>query len=287
MPVAKKGLLGLHNVAIVHPTSKALVSLLKVTDTANIDFGETVAVNKGGSSNFPYSAAVVDCNNTVTIPVKEFPDSFMSLLYHSVQTSGVAEAAGNISTPANVTGTSIVAATTGITATITATAAATLKEGIYLIKAASTTTLNFYGYTDFDDLVESNDETGLVNATPYTITTGGAIAITELGITVNGGSGTIGFTANDTAIVIIRRINGGYIDTPIVDKKNQQYYKAYLFFAPTPEGDMDYIELYRVMPSRGAHNAAIKEYHSNELTLTVTKDPANSNYVGNWHKTKG
>lgn len=287
MPIAKKGLLGVHCLTIVDIATKEPVSILKVVDTANIDLGETVAVLKGGDSNHPYSAAVVDANHTVSIPVKEFPDSFVELLYRATQTPGAAEAAGNISTPANVTGTSIVSATTGITATITATSGSTLKEGTYIIKAASATTLNIYGYTSYDDLTMSNDESGLVNATPYTITTGTAANITEIGITVTGGSGTIGFTENDTAIVVVRRINSGILDTPIGDKKNNDYYKAYLYFTPTPEGDMDYIELYRVMPSRGAHSAAVRDYHSQEMTLTVTKDPANNNHVGKWHKTKG
>lgn len=288
MPVKKEGLLGVANIALVDITTKETAMIAKVVDSANIDFGETVAKLKGGASNYPHSVAIVDCNDTITIPVKEFPDRYMGLIYHGTQTSGAAEAAGNIATPVNVTGTSIVSATTGITATITATVGATLKEGIYLLKCPTAgATLNVYGYSDFDDLVESNDESGLVNATPYTVTTGAATAITELGISVTGGSGAIAFTASDTAIVIIRKINSGYVETPIVDKKANKYYKAYLFFQINPEGNMDYIELYRCVISRGAHSATIKEFHSQEVTLTVTHDPDNSNHVGKWHKTKG
>lgn len=287
MGAPKKGILGVSSVALVDITTKEVAALLQVVDNVNIDLGETVAKLKGGDSNFPYSAAIVDCNDTITIPFKEFPDNFMQLLYRSTQTSGAAEAAGNISTPANVTGTSIISATTGITAAITATSGGTLKEGIFVIKAATAAKLNFYAYSDFDDINLSSDESGLVNATPYTIATGTAANITELGITVTGGSGTIGFTVGDTAIVSIRRINSGYVVTPIGDKKNNKYYEAYLMFQPTPEGNLDYIKLHRVMPSRGAHSAPIKDYHNQELTLTVTKDPANSNNVGYWHKTKG
>jgi hypothetical protein len=286
MPKEKTGIVGVHNLALVDIDSKETVTILKVVDTANIDLGETVAKMKGGDSNFPYSAAIVDCNDTVTVPVKEFPDGYMGLVYHGTQTSGAAEASGNIADAVNVTGTSLVAAT-GILAAITKTVGGTLREGIYMLKAAAAATLNVYGYSDFDDLVESDDESGLVNATPYTVATGATVAITELGITVTGGASATAFTPGDTAIVVIRKVNSGYINTPIVDKKLDKYYKAYLMFQPSPEGHLDYIELYRVKVSRGAHSAAIKEYHSQELTLNVTKDAANSNHVGNWHKTKG
>jgi hypothetical protein len=286
MPAEKIGLVGVHNIALVNFTTKAAAAILKVVDSANIDLGEVIAKMKGGDSNFPYSAAIVDANDTVTIPVKEFPDGFMSLMYHGTQTSGTTEATGNISTISNVTGTSIVAAT-GILATATATVGGTLKEGTYLLKAAAAATLNIYGYSDFDDLVESNDETGLVNATAYTVATGAAVVLAEIGITCTGGASATAFTPGDTAILIIRKINLGYIDTPITDKKLDDYYKAYMFFQPSPEGNLDYVELYRVKVSRGAHSAAIKDYHSQEITLTVTKDAANSNHVGKWHKTKG
>jgi hypothetical protein len=287
MPKEKVGIVGVHNLALVDIDTKETAAILKVVDSANIDLGESVAKMKGGDSNFPYSVAIVDCNDTVTVPVREFPDNFMGLVYHGTQTSGTAETTGNIADAVNVTGTSVVAAT-GILAAITKTASpAVLKEGIYIAKAAAAATLNFYGYSDFDDLVESDDESGLVNATPYTISIGGTVAITELGITVTGGASATAFTPGDTAIIVIRKVNAGYINTPIADTKLDKYYKAYLMFQPSPEGHLDYIELYRVKVSRGAHNAAIKEYHSQELTLNVTKDSANSNLVGNWHKTKG
>lgn len=288
MGTAKKGLLGVNNMALVDMATGDIASLLKVVDTANIDLGETVAKLKGGAGNFPYSVAIVDCNDTVTIPVKEFPDSFRSLLYHGTQTSCAAEIAGNISTIVNMTGTSVVAAT-GLTATGTPTALGTLKEGIYMLKAISATKLRVIGYTDFDSLVMADETKGEVNptTTDYTVSIGATVALTEIGVTVTAGASATAFTINDTAIFTVRRINAGYTNTPITDQFKQKYYKAYLFFQETPEGDMDYIELYRVKVSRGAHSAAVKEYHSQEITLTVTKDPAHSGQPGNWHRTNG
>jgi len=289
MATVKSGILGFHNMAIIDPTTQELVGggLLKITDSVNIDFGETVAALKGGDGNHPYSTAVVDCNSSVTIPVKEFPVGMMSLLNRSTAVETTAETTGGFSTPTNVTGTSVVAATTGITAVVSATASGTLKEGIYILKAASATTLNVYAYTDFSCLALESDLTGLVNGTPYTITTGTATAITEIGMTVTGGSGTIGFTEDDTAVVTIRKINTGYSDVPVQDCVTSQYYTVFLFFQPTPEGALEYLKLYRCTVSRGAHSAPIRDYHSTEITLSPTKDHSNDYEVGSWHRTLG
>ena len=288
MPTAKNGILGLHNLAIVNPITKELVGggLLKITDSATIDLGETVVTLKGGDSNYPYSAAIVDANSTISVPVKEFPTNFMALINHSTATTAAAETAGAAGTAVNVTGTSVVAAT-GILAAAAATVGGTLKEGIYIIKAASTTTVNIYAYTDFSCIALGSDVTGLVNATPYTITTSTAVAITEIGISLTGGAGTIGMTLNDTAIITVRKINTGTHDISITDCLNNSYYKVYMFFQPTTEGNLDYIELYRALVSKGSYSASIREFHSQELTITPTKDPSNSNYIGKWHRTLG
>lgn len=288
MATAKSGILGLHNIAIVNPTTKELVGdgLLKVADSATIDLGETVVTLKGGDSNYPYAAAIVDANSNISVPVKEFPTNFMALLSHSTATTAAAETTGTPGTAVNVTGTSVVAAT-GIDAAATATVGGTLKEGIYIIKAASATTVNIYAYTDFSCLALQSDLTGLVNATPYTITTSTAVAITEIGISLTGSAGTIGMTENDTAIITVRKINTGTHDISITDCINNSYYKVYMFFQPTTSGDMDYIELYRALISKGSYSAAIRDFHSQEINITPTKDPANSNYIGKWHRTLG
>jgi len=278
----KRPILGVHNLAIRDYKTGALEAILKVVDSASIDLGESVVSLKGGASNDAYGADIVDANNSVTIPVKEFSGGLMAQLYHNKVTTGDAEATGAIATPVNVKGTSFVSASTGI-ASVAVTSGETPKEGIYLLVAGKTNTFNIYAFSDFDcALAYSNESTGLVNATPYTLDA--SEAITELGITLTGGS-AITLVEGDSCIIEIRRPNSGYTEVEFGGECDKGYKTVYLFFGETQEKDLTFIELYKCMVSRGALSTPVRDYASQEITITPVKDPNKNNKVGRWHRT--
>lgn len=278
----KKPIKGVHNVAIADYKTGAIQAVLKVIDSVNIDLGESVVSLKGGESNDAYAADIVDANNTVTVPVKEFPSNLMAMLYHNTATEGAAEATGAISTPFNVKGTSAYSTTTGV-ASIAVKSGATPVEGVYVFVAGATNTFNIYAFSDFNCALDyENDQTGLINAAPITLDA--SEDITELGITLTGGS-AIALVEGDSFIFEIRRPNSGYSEVLLGGECNKGYKRVYLFFGETQEKDLTFIELYKCTVSRGALSTPVRDYASQEITITPVKDPTKSNKIGKWHRT--
>lgn len=279
----KKPIKGVHNVAIADYKTGAVEAILKVVDSVNIDLGESVVSLKGGESNDAYAADIVDANNTVTVPVKEFPSNLMAMLYHNTATDAVAEATGAISTPFNVKGTTAYNPVTGV-ASIAVTSGATPVEGVYLFVAAKDNKFNIYGFSDFDcALAYQNDQTGLVS--PLTaVVLDASEDIAALGITLTGGS-AIALVEGDSFIFEIRRPNSGYSEVSLGGECNKGYKRVYLFFGETQEKDLTFIELYKCTVSRGALSTPVRDYASQEITITPVKDPTKSNKIGKWHRT--
>lgn len=279
----KKPIKGVHNVAIANYKTGAVEAILKVVDSVNIDLGESVVSLKGGESNDAYAADIVDANNTVTVPVKEFPSNLMAMLYHNTATDAAAEATGSVSTPFNVKGTSAYDTVTGV-ASIAVTVGATPKEGVYVFIAEATNKYSIYAFSDFDcALAYQNDKTGLV--TPLVSATLDASEdITAIGITLTGGS-TIALVEGDSFIFEVRRPNSGYSEVSLGGECNKGYKRVYLFFGETQEKDLTFIELYKCTVSRGALSTPVRDYASQEITITPVKDPTKSNKIGKWHRT--
>jgi len=278
----KRPILGVHNLAIRDYKTGTLEAILKVVDSASIDLGESVVSLKGGASNDAYGADIVDANNSVTIPVKEFSGGLMAQLYHNTVTTGTAEATGAVATPVNVKGTSFVSATTGI-ASIAVTSGKTPIEGIYLLTALADNKFDIVAFSDFDCALAYNDEaTGKVNKTSYTLAA--SVEIDELGVTITGGS-AIALVEGDTCIVEIRRPNSGYTEVEFGGECDKGYKTVYLFFGETQEKDLTFIELYKCTVSRGALSTPVRDYASQEITITPVKDPNKSNKIGRWHRT--
>jgi hypothetical protein len=118
-----------------------------------------------------------------------------------------ADASGEIYGFDNFKGTSVKVATTGI-ASITITDATELKEGMYVIVATDTAKCKVYAFSDLQladgTMIQPADDSMMIDS-EKTITTAGNTAVTSMGITLDGGSGTIGFTTGDSALFYVRR----------------------------------------------------------------------------------
>jgi hypothetical protein len=110
-------------------------------------------------------------------------------------------------------GTTAVDASTGMTSVLTSTTPADFKFGRYIILVASATTVDVYAHSNIDatkgaDMTTYTDLMK-ITATALTITSSGTTLIPNLGVTINGGSGTIGMTIGHSAYFDIRPIHTG------------------------------------------------------------------------------
>lgn len=207
-----RNIFGIHSVSPYNRTTGLPYGILKVLDSSSLSLtGETIPL-MGGSNKYAWAVEDGAITGEMSLNFSQYEDFVFELFLGKAPTANSAETAGNVSTLTNKNGTSLVSATTGI-ASIAATSAdeADLKFGRYVLKAASATTFDVYALSDVDfsrgtDASYQNDALK-VNASPYTVTSGGTTAIPELGLTITGGSGTIGMTTGDTATFQVRPIN--------------------------------------------------------------------------------
>lgn len=181
--------------------------------------GELVKLN-GGSSKWPWAVEEGMMAAEMSVKVKEFPDFLVELFLGKAPTLNAAETGGSVTTLTNVKGTSCKSTTTGISAVgIKAGSEVDVKFGKYIVKVASATTVNVYCSSDADFAAGADlsyqDDTLKVTATALTITASAAVDIPSCGLTLTGGSGTIGMTTGDTASFTARPINTKSTDVVI------------------------------------------------------------------------
>lgn len=212
---------GAHDVRFYSRTTGESLAHLRVLGDVNSEFTAEVEKLMGGSSYFPWDTAIKSFGSSLKITAREYDGDIMSLLLGGTLTEYASDSDGDIIDEANVKGTSVYGVATGILTVIPipTTGPANLKEGWYLIKAASASTVNVYAYSnvDFtrgtDDTFE--DEDGKITASPITITTSSNTDITDHGIRLTGGGGTIGMTTGDTARFYVQKIHGGAFEVKI------------------------------------------------------------------------
>lgn len=200
-----RSIFGLHSVSPYSRTDGTFYGILKVLKSSSLSMSATNVELHGGSQKFAWAVETGEIKAEVALKVAEYPDFLFTLFLGQTPTTAGISTTGSVSTPANVGGTSMVA-TTGIAslAVTATTGAADLKFGKYIIKAVSTTTVDVYQSTDLDagrgTAAPYQDDSLKVTATPLTITTSATTAIPGIGVTITGGSGTIGMTVGDTAL---------------------------------------------------------------------------------------
>lgn len=208
---APRVIFGVHSVSPYNRSTGEFYGILKVLGGSSISLsGETIDL-MGGSSQYPWASEDGNIEAEMSLKPKEYPDFLFTLFLGKAPTTNPAEASGNASAVTNKFGTSVVNATTGITSSLTVGTAADLKFGKYVVKAASATTVNVYFSSDADIARGTNgeyqDDLLKITASALTITSGMPTAIPNFGLSLNGGSGTIGMTTGDTAIFEIRPVN--------------------------------------------------------------------------------
>lgn len=195
---------GIHSISPYNRTTKLPYGILKVIGSANLALNSDLERLFAGSNKFAWAAENKTVSAELTAKVKAYPGFLFSLFLGATVTDTGTDTAGTVSTLTNANGSTCKSATTGIASiAVKAAQKANLKFGKYVLKVLTSTTVGVYSVSDIDitrgtDVVIT-DDTMLLTITIATITTGGTIAMDDLGLELTGGSGTIGMTVGDTA----------------------------------------------------------------------------------------
>lgn len=177
----------------------------KCLGNSSFNFTGEVVELFAGSQKAPWAIEDANLSTEINLAFKQLEDWMFQLFLGASVTTVTTPSTGEVAGFDNVKGTSLKAATTGIASVgIKSGENSKLKRGKYMIKAASTTTVNVYALTDIDfnrgvakDYV---DDTLKITPSALTITAETGVEVPGFGIELLGGSGTIGMTEGDTAI---------------------------------------------------------------------------------------
>ncbi len=194
---------GIHSISPYSRTTGLPYGILKVIGGANLAISSDLEKLYGGSQKFPWAAENKTFSSSLSCKVKAYPGFLFSLFLGASVTDTGADTAGTVSTPVNVKGTSIIAATGLATIAVKAAKKGELKFGKYILKALTSTTLAVYLVSDIDiqrgtDVVYT-DDTLLLTITIGAVSTGTGVDIDTLGLTITGGASATAFVADDTA----------------------------------------------------------------------------------------
>lgn len=197
-------LYGIHQVTLYNLADGLPYGTLRVLKGSTISLSGELVQLTGGSSKYPWSSQDGNITAEMSLKPAELP-SFLFKLFLGKTPTDVTDDPGNVSTLTNVLNTSVQDATTGIASVgVKSGSEADLKFGKYIVKAASSTTVDVYAMTNVDFQRGTDktyvDDTLKITSAPLTITTlGVAVEVPGFGVELIGGSGTIGMTADDTA----------------------------------------------------------------------------------------
>lgn len=273
-----RSIFGIHSFAPYNIATREPYGQLDVLGGSTFSFEGEIIELTGGSSRWPYKLADGLINAEMTLTFREYADFLYEVLYGKAPTQTTGETSGNISTLANQSGESVMDAATGV-ASVSATSGdeADLKFGKYLVKAASATTVNVYAMTDVDfgrgTAKVFEDDSLKINASPLTITTDTDTDIDGFGITLTGGSGTIGMTEGDTAYFDVRPINARSSKV-VVGGSSDTYpeFGAILTGQKLGTSELIMIDVYRCKATGFPINFTEKEFSESEVTAKVSYD---------------
>jgi hypothetical protein len=220
-------LFGVHSVSPYNPTTGIPYGMARVVQGSTFSMtGDTIEL-MGGSNRFSWKIEDGDTKAELAFGVSEYPNWLFELFGGKAPTVGSAETTGNVGALTNLNGSSVMNATTGIASvSLTSADSADLKFGRYIVKATGAASFKVYCVSNVDfgrgTSADFSDDTLLIH-TEAALTTGEVVVVGsgEFGLTLTGGSGTIGFTSGDTAYFDVRPINtynrsvviGGIADT--------------------------------------------------------------------------
>lgn len=273
---------GIHSICPFRISDGLPYGILKVLGGGTMTLSSEFEELFGGSNKFAWAVEAKTISSEWTATVKSMPDFMFELFLGASVVSTAASATGTVGDFKNVLNASVLEATTGI-ATVTAKAGseADLKDGLYMIKAVSATTVDVYALTDieFKKLGSTNqlnyiDEALKINATPLTIVQSATTEVVGLGVDLTGGSGVIAMTIGDTARFSVSSAHAGLSEISIGSSSTQfPEHRQLCLGQKRANGDTFEMELFRVVGSGMPIPFEEQTFAIPELAMKLVQDP--------------
>lgn len=142
---------GVHSVAPYNRSTGIPYGILRVLGSSTFELtGESIEL-RGGSSKFPWAVEDGDINANLNLSIKEYPDFLFELFLGKAPTQKAADTDGEVTTPVNVNGDTIIDAANGISGiALTSGDEADAKFGKYVIEATGANTFDVYCLSNVD-----------------------------------------------------------------------------------------------------------------------------------------
>ena len=213
---------GIHQATFKDLLDPTYWGMAKILGSAEADMKQELIPLEGGSSIVPWGAAPGRAKGEITLTIRQYDKQILRFLAPWIDTAEVetanGEASGSITTLTNAKGTSVKSATTGI-ASVAITNAADIAPGNYKIVATAAGTIDIYIDNDQSGKVEYQNSDLKINSSAITIASGAGTVFH--GLTLTGGSGTIGMTVGDIATFTVNPISS-YLFKNYVGKTGAQ-----------------------------------------------------------------
>jgi len=244
---------GIHSICPSRLSDGLPYGILKVVGGGTMTLTSEFEELFGGSNKFAWAVEAKTISTEWTANVKSMPDFLFELFLGATVVASAASLTGTVNGLADVKG-DLVAAT-GIAAVAMVTAA-DLKDGLYVIKAVSATTVDVFALSDLEFKKAGGtelayvDDTLKITVTPLTIVTGADVTIPGTGVEITGGAGTIAMTVGDTAAFNVRSAHGGLSEITI-GKASTLFpeHKQLCVGQKRANGDTFELELHKVLGS--------------------------------------
>lgn len=248
---------GIHSIAPFRISDGLPYGILKVLGGGTMTLASEFEELFGGSNKFAWAVEAKTISAEWTASVKSMPDFLFELFLGATVSTTAASATGTVSTLENVKGTSAFKATTGIASVgIKSGSEADLKDGVYIVKAVSATTVDVYALTDIEfkklggSALSYLDESLKITSAALTITASTAVTIPSLGIELTGGSGTIAMVVGDTCRFHVNSAHAGVSEISIGSSATIfPEHRQLCLGQKRANGDVFEMELYRVVGS--------------------------------------
>lgn len=263
---APRSFYGVHSFTPYSRTDAIPYGIVKVLKSSSLSLSGSLSDLMGGSSRYAWASEEGEIKAELSLKFSEYPDFLFTLFLGKAPSATSTEATGSVTTLTNYKGTSVKAATTGIASVAVKSASdADLKFGKYTIVAVSSTTVDVYFSSDADMGRGTNGsyttDTLKVLAAATITTSAVHTTITNFGVDMVGGAGSIGMTVGDSATFYVLPDHTGATTVVIGGVADQVFPEFGAIIMAQKRGNQEMVEVdcYRCkaagMPLNFAENA--------------------------------